>query len=303
MLVWVNGEFMERDQARVSVFDAGYQHAVGLFETMGAQHGVVFRATAHMERLIDSARELLLTQRLQAQALVEAVQHVVQRNELDAARVRLSVTGGDLGASTAGGRGQVDPTVVVFAQPATVYPDSFFEDGVTVTIAEGRVNPLDVMAGHKTLNYWPRVQALQLAATRQAGESLWFSVSNHLASGSVSNIFLVKGEQLLTPIARGEEVDGGLRAPVLPGITRDVILEGALELGLTVERRMLDIDDLLKADEVFLTNSSWGVLPVVKVEKELIDNGSVGKHTLALREHWIETVDRETAISLPGALE
>lgn len=303
MLVWLNGEFVDREHARVSIFDAGYQHAVGLFETMSARNGRVFRADMHIDRLIDSARELLLTQRLQPGPLVEAVQLAVTKNDLESARVRLSVTGGDLGSPDADSGQGVDPTIAVVAQPATVYPNSFFEEGVHVTIADGRANPLDPMAGHKSMNYWPRVQALQIAASRQAGETLWFSVSNHLASGSVSNIFLISDDALLTPIARGEEAAGSLRAPVLPGITRRVIMELAGELGLDVERRMLDIEDLLPADEVFLTNSSWGVLPVVKVERETIGDGAVGDRTRLLRTHWIERVEQETAIRTSDELE
>jgi branched-subunit amino acid aminotransferase/4-amino-4-deoxychorismate lyase len=303
MLVWLNGEFVDREQATVSIFDAGYQHAVGLFETMAARHGRVFRLRQHIDRLIDSTRELLLTQRLVAEPLIEAVQRTVARNNMDTARVRLSVTGGDLGRPASEQAHGVDPTIVIVAQPATVYPDAFFEDGVTVTIADGRLNPLDPMAGHKTMNYWPRVRALQLAAARQAGETLWFSVSNHLTSGSVSNVFIIKDDTLLTPIARGEEVSGALRAPVLPGITRHVVLELAEELGMDAARRMLDIEELLAAEEVFLTNSSWGILPVVQVEREAVGDGQVGDRTRLLRQHWLDRVEQETASHLPDEVE
>jgi len=295
MQVWVNGEFCDRNEAKVSVFDAGYQHAVGLFETMAARNGRVFRAAAHMNRLIGSASELLLTQRLRDEPLIEAMHSVVQRNELEEARVRLSVTGGDLGAPMQQRQQSVDPTIVIAAQPPTLYPDEFFQQGVLVTIADGRLNPLDPMAGHKTLNYWPKVYALQMAATRNASESLWFTVTNHLASGSVSNVFAVRDGVLRTPIARGEEEEGAMTAPVLPGITRALIMELAAEDGLEVQRTMIDIDELLKAQEVFLTNSSWGVLPVVQIEQEKIGEGAVGPTTRRLRERWKATVDEETA--------
>jgi len=162
-------------------------------------------------------------------------------------------------------------------------------------IANGRLNPLDPMGGHKTLNYWSRIRALQDAAAKKAGEAIWFTVSNHLAGGSVSNIFAVKGGTLHTPIAHGEEDDEALPAPVLPGITRSTIIELADELRIGTAKRMLDIDDLLEADEVFLTNSSWGVLPVVGVEAEAIADGNVGEVTKRLREAWRECVERETA--------
>ncbi len=300
MQVWLNGEFVDHDSATVPVFDAGFQHGVGLFETMSARNGRVFRAEAHMHRLIESARELLLSDRLREAPLVEAVNHVVQRNDLDAARVRLTVTGGNLNRLQSKGEGQVDPAVLIVAQPPTEYPPAFFEDGVTTIIADGRDNPFDPMAGHKTLNYWSRIHALQNAASKKAGEAIRFTVSNHLAGGSVSNIFLVKDGELHTPIARGEEVKQAIASSVLPGITRAAIIELAESMNIDTVKRLLDINDLLAADEVFLTNSSWGVLPVAGVEREKIADGKVGALTQQLRNAWLELVENETSNASEG---
>jgi branched-subunit amino acid aminotransferase/4-amino-4-deoxychorismate lyase len=295
MHVWLNGEFVERDRATVSVFDAGFQHGIGLFETMLARNGRMFRPLAHLERLRESARELLLSKALRVRPLAEAVQLTIDRNELEQARVRLTITGGNLDALQAGGSGTHDPTILIVAQPPTQYPDAFFAHGVVVRIADGRQNPLDPMAGHKTLNYWPRILALQSHGAAGASEAIWFSVTNHLASGSVSNVFLVKDGILRTPIARGEEEPGALRAPVLPGITRAAIIELAETMDVETMRCMLDYEDLVGADEVFLTNSSWGVLPVIAVERAKIGAGVVGDVTRRLREAWKQLVDEETS--------
>ncbi|MHC4415132.1 MAG: aminotransferase class IV [Planctomycetota bacterium] len=291
MLVWLNGKLTERDRAVVCAFDAGLQHGIGLFETFAAHHGAVFRAEAHTRRLAESARELLLTESLRADPLAAAVALVVDRNGLESARVRLTLTGGNLNL-LAEGRRRVDPTILIDAHPPTAYPDAFFERGVMVTIADGRENPLAPMAGHKTLNYWPRIHALQLAIAKKAGETLWFTVANHLAGGSVSNVFLVANGRLQTPIARGE--DPATPSCVLPGITRAAIEELADDLGIETAKGMLDIDDLLGADEVFLTNSSWGVLPVVAVERQKIGGGEVGEMTRRLRAAWLDLVEQET---------
>jgi len=169
-----------------------------------------------------------------------------------------------------------------------------FTAGITALIAPPLANPLDPTAGHKTLNYWPRLRTLRQAATAGAGEAIWLNLTNHLAGGAVSNIFLVKAGRLLTPYARGEETQGALPAPVLPGITRAAIIELAAQHGLEVERRMLSVEDLLDADEVFLTNSGWGVLPVSKVEKKQIGGGAAGEITTKLRAGLLELIDRET---------
>jgi branched-chain amino acid aminotransferase len=320
--VFLNGRFVSMDEARVSAFDAGFQHGVGLFETMSARldeegKAQIFRLEQHLERLIASAKMLGLTDRLRVHALAEAVAGTVERSQLARARVRLTITGGDLNLLTrrtmdaAHEEGQeqrrgIEPTVLIVSQPATLYPAEMFERGVGVVIGEMRLNPLDPMAGHKTLNYWGRLRVLQEAAARQAGEALLLLVTNHLAGGCVSNVFLFKQGRLLTPIARGEEgatsegggggagaalprltTGGVLPSPVLPGVMRGWVMDWAREQQVPVERRMLSIDDLLGADEVFLTNSSWGVLPVVRVEREDIGDGEVGGLTADVRRAWL----------------
>jgi branched-subunit amino acid aminotransferase/4-amino-4-deoxychorismate lyase len=294
MQVWINGKFVEREAATVSAFDAGLQHGIGLFETMSAHHGTVFRAEAHCRRLSDSARALLLTESLRPDPLAQAVDQAVERNGLERARVRLTVTGGNLGLPVTAERRRVDPTIIIDVQPPTAYPDAFFEQGVMVVVSDGRLNPMSPDAGHKTLNYWPRIHALQRAAARKGAESLWFTVHNRLAGGSVSNAFVVRQGRVLTPWARGESAEEPGSPAVLPGITRQAIFDLCVPLGIEAERRTLAIEDVLGAEEVFLTNSSWGVLPVVAVERERIGGGEVGNVTARLREAWLALVERET---------
>ncbi len=299
MKAFVNGRFVAMAEATISIHDAGLQHAVGLFETMQAFNGRVFRLEAHVERLVASAKELGLSASLRADPLCECVEATLRENDRAEARLRLTVTGGDLsllGAARSGGGKQPPhtPTVLCVATEPTQYPPSFFASGVTVTIADGRANPFDPGEGHKTLHYWPRLRALASAAAAGAGEALWLSVTNHLVGGSVSNALLVKDGQLLTPYARGEEEAAALPAPVLPGVTRAAVIELAEELDIAVHRRMLDIEDVLGADEMMLTNSSWQVLPVVAVEKGKVGTGEPGPITLKLREALLDRIAAET---------
>lgn len=289
--VFLNGRFVDAAEARVSAFDAGMTHAVGLFETMagGVRGGEasVTRLHDHLDRLAASAKQLRLTDELRKTALAEAVLRTVEKEGSERQRVRLSITGGDLNllASSSGGGSERahDPTVLVSAQPATAYPDAMFEQGVVVAIADAKANPFEPTASHKTLNYWWRLSALRDASAKGAAEALVFQVTNHLCGGCVSNAFVVKDGSLLTPIARGEEAAGALPSPVLPGITRGAVIDAARELGIDVTARMLTIDDVLGADELLLTNSSWGVLPVVAVEASKIGAGTPGEVTQRLR--------------------
>lgn len=291
--VWLNGEFIAIDEAKVSAFDAGFQHGVGVFETMRAAGGRVIDLEKHLARMAESVRVLGLSERMQVEPLAEAVTQTLQRNEQDEARIRVTVTGGDLNMLRSE-RSAHDPTILLTVQPPTEYPDELFEKGVTVGVAEGRANPADPFAGHKTIWYWPRLRELQVAAGKGASEALWFTTRNHLASGCVSNVMIVHEGVLVTPPARGEETEGAAPSAVLPGVVRGNVLEWAAQEGLQVERSEIDVERLLKASEVFLTNSSWGVLPVVNIEQSPIGNGELGEFTRTAISHWRTRLENGT---------
>jgi branched-subunit amino acid aminotransferase/4-amino-4-deoxychorismate lyase len=293
--VWLNGEFVDPDKAQVSAFDAGIQHGVGLFETMHARDARVLHMWRHLARIQASSRELGLSSELHINPLAEVIRRAVEKADLPDARVRLTITGGAMNmlAGAAASDSQPQATILVQVQPSTKYPEAMFERGIIAGIAEPRLNPVDPMLGHKTINYWMRLRELQIAAQRGAGESIFLTLSNHLAGGAVSNIFVVKGGVLSTPIARGEEPTerGAIRSPVLPGVTRSAIFGYASTMDIETRIAMLSINDLLDADEVFLTNASWGVLPVTQVEAKPIADAAPGAMTRRLRAAWLEALD------------
>jgi len=291
----LNGRMLPPCDAHLSVEDAGFQHAVGLFETFHTYHGQVFRLEQHLDRLARSARELGLDPDLNTAHLADAVQQTIDHNQLDRARLRLTITPGSLSLL----RQEADattpaPTVLIVPSEPPTYDRAYFDQGITVLLAPPGANPFDPMAGHKTLAYWGRLMTLRQAARAGAGEAIWLNITQHLASGAVSNLFLVKDGQLFTPIAHGEEVDGALPSPVLPGITRAAILELAQTMDLKVHQQMLSVEQMLEADEVFLTNTSWLVLPVTRVEKAVVADGNPGPITHQLRQKLLELIVAET---------
>lgn len=324
-VAFLNGRFLSDQSplpgealgdARISAFDAGVQHGVGLFETMlgGVRASTpdadpadraawVYRLDEHLARLKKSAHDLGLSESLNTAALAEAVLQTIERSGLERARVRLTITGGDLNLLVRRpgepGAGH-DPTVLIVAQPATDYPQAMFDRGTSVVINDARANPLNPFEGHKTLGYWWRLRGLQAAASRGAGEAIVLQVSNHLAGGCVSNLFIARGGTLYTPIARGGEHPGAMSSPVLPGITRSAIIELAKGRGVECVTQMLSVQEMLDADEVFLTNSSWGVLPVVGVlglgEKRAIGDGVPGSLSRELRQLWLDEVRRAAMV-------
>jgi branched-chain amino acid aminotransferase len=283
--VWLNGEFIDDTEAGVSVRDAGFLHAAGVFTTVRVKDGLPVRLDAHLSRLRRSCETLFVPLVPNDAVLTEAAVGLVRRLNLRQARMRLTVTRGVADFQ------QAVPTALWTAAPFEPYPAPFYDNGMTVIVMnQHKLNPYDVQAGHKTLDYFSRFNALQAAARKSAAEALWFNVHNYLQSGSISNVFLVTRGVLRTPPTDEELKDQDTAAStpypksnVLPGVTRAAVLEAATEQGIEVQRCGLSIDDLLAADEVFLTNSLMGVMPVGRVEQHAYAAGP-GPVTARLRE-------------------
>jgi len=272
---------MPAEQAQVSVFDSGFMQGIGLFETMRACEGVVFRLERHLERLANSARKLGWTVVPDVDDLRQNVAQVVGASEHADLRVRLTVTTGSLRAAE---QDTPELTIVATAAPGVKYPPELYAKGVTVLVSKHRHNRNDPTAGHKTTSYFARLAALRQAHAQQAFEALCFTHDNRLAEGAISSVFVVEDEELLTP---------PLETPVLPGITRATVIELARDLRIPVRAEELVINDVLSADELFLTNSLMGIMPVVRVEREPVGTERPGELTQRLAEAYQAAVERE----------
>ncbi|UCG32845.1 MAG: aminotransferase class IV [Phycisphaerales bacterium] len=276
--LFLDDEFVPPDLARVPASDAGLLHGAGLFETMRAHNGVVFRLRQHLDRLRNSAEALHLTLPENLDRAPQIISELLQRNDQREARVRLTVTPGHCERSS--------PLLIIATQPYEPYPDELYESGMTVLVTDRRQTPYDASCAHKTLSYYNRLLALREAAQRSCHEALWFTYEGRLAEGSVSNVFLVKDSSLLT---------APLDTPILPGITRATVLEIAAHRGRALQERSLAIDDLLDADEVFLTNVIMKVMPVCRIEAKEVGDGKPGPVTREIARAYDELVEKECA--------
>lgn len=291
--VWLNGEFIAEETASLGLRDTGLLHAAGVFTTMRSVAGRVYRLDAHLARLRASCDTLLIPLVVKDKALRAAVDELLRRNQLTDARLRLTVTRGAAAQDPIHGL-RLSPNVFMTAAPFEPYPAEYYERGMTVVLLdEQKLNPYDVQAGHKTLNYFSRLTALRSATQRQAGEALWFNVHNYLQSGSISNVFIVKQGTLITPPTNEELRDKSVaeataypRSAVLPGITRGAVLELARAAGINVQLRSIDVNELLEADELFLTNSIMGIMPICRIERHPIGQDKPGGTTLQLSERY-----------------
>jgi branched-subunit amino acid aminotransferase/4-amino-4-deoxychorismate lyase len=295
--VWLNGNFVEEAAASIPLRDAGLLHGAGVFTTMRADGGRVFRLAQHLQRLRGSCEALFIPLPFNDDAMAAAVRVLLERNALADARLRLTATRGGATADPLYGT-RVEPNAFLTAAPLERYPVEFYERGMTVRLVDDyKLNPYDVTAGHKTLNYFARLHALREAARLGAGEALWFDVHHYLQSGSVSNVFVVKDGELFTPPTprelRDELAPGAVpyaKSSVLPGVTRAAVIELARAARVDVHLAGIDVRGLLDADEVFLTNSVMRVMPVCRIERKPIGADKPGPVTTMLAARFDELV-------------
>src|SRR6266700_123504 len=196
---WLNGHFVDEDAPSLSLRDTGLLHGAGVFTTMRAKNGRVFRLSQHLQRLRNSSEALFIPLLFTDADLAAAVDELLSRNNLSDARLRLTITRGQSVQDPLHGTHLV-PNCFLTATELQPYPAHYYAQGQTVMLNdEQKLNPHDVQAGHKTLDYFSRHAALREAVRRGAGEALWFNTHNYLQSASVANIFAIKDNTLLTP--------------------------------------------------------------------------------------------------------
>jgi branched-chain amino acid aminotransferase len=278
--VFLNDKLVDIDKACVSVTDSGFLYGAGLFETMRSHDGVVFALKDHLDRLFISAEVLSIDNPYSREYITYAINEVLSANKLADARLRLTLTNGPMAESDQ----QRKSTLLITATKLRSYPPEYYKKGVMVVLCPFKQNPIDPTSGRKTTSYFSRMIALNMAHQKRAAEALWFTVDNRLAEGCISNVFLVKDEQLYTP---------PITTPVLPGVARKTVCELAKHNSIKLTEKDLSIDDLLGADEIFLTNVIMLVMPITKVEKHTVGDGQVGLVAKKLHKSFEELVKKE----------
>jgi len=282
--VFLNDKLVDLDKACISATDSGFLYGAGLFETMRSYNGVVFSLTDHLDRLFFSAAALRINHTYDRKYITDAVYKVLRANKLADARLRLTLTSGPMSQSNEQHKG----TILITAKELQPYPPEYYEKGVQVILCPFKQNPSEPIYGHKTTSYFSRMLGLNLAHQKRAAEALWFTVDNRLAEGCISNVFLVKDSALYTP---------PIRTPVLAGVSRKTVCQIAFKDSIKFIEKDLYINDLLRADEIFLTNVIMQIMPVNSVEKHTVGDGKVGPMTKKLQKHFDEFIKNECQMS------
>ena len=268
--IYIAGEFYDKENAKISVYDHGLLYGDGVFEGMRSYNGKVFKMQQHLDRLWESAHSILLQIPIDKTQMNDAVYETLKINDITDGYIRLIVT---RGAGTLGldPNRTSDPQVIIIADKIALYPPELYENGLEIiTAATIRNHPAALNARIKSLNYLNNILAKIEGLQAGCQEALMLNHKGDVAECTGDNIFIVKSGKLLTP-----PIDAG----ILAGITRQAVIDIAQEKNIEVHEITLSKHDVYTADECFLTGSAAEVIPVIKVDSREIGTGKPGPIT------------------------
>lgn len=278
--VWMNGQLVDKLDAKVSVYDHGLLYGDGVFEGIRIYSGKVFKHAEHIARLYDSAKSIALTIPLTPDQMMKAVEETVAANKKVDGYIRLLVTrgAGNLGLDPR----KCEPVVIVIVDDISLYPSELYENGLEViTSSFIRNHPNATNPRVKSLNYLNNILAKIEAIRAGCLEAIMLNHKGEVAECTGDNLFVVKNGLLKTP-----PPDAG----ILEGITRNLVIELAEKAGIPFREATLTRHDVYVADELFLTGTAAEVIAVTKVDGRVIGDGKQGPLTKRLREAFTKAI-------------
>jgi branched-chain amino acid aminotransferase len=281
-IIYLNGRLIPRSKAKLSPFDHGFLYGYGLFETMRAYNGHIFHLDCHLARLRHSAESIGLADRLTAFDLEAACTKTLDANKLKDARLRLTISAGE-GDMTPDPSTCSSPTVLITARNFIPLPSEKYESGFKAALSSLRRNSQSPLSRLKSTCYMENILARTAARAAGYDEAIFLNEQGYLAEGSTTNIFLASNGELITP---------SLESGVLPGITREAVLEIARASNIKVMERQVELKELIEAEEAFFTNSIVELMPLTWVEGKPIGTGKPGQLSKELLAAYRKLVDK-----------
>ncbi len=262
-IVYINGLFWTIDKANISVLDRGFTHGDGLFETMRVYSGKIFRLEHHLDRLFQSARSILIELPITRNEIRSAIYAALKLNGLSNSIVRLTVTRGELDSGV-----NVDysspPTIVILVKPVKAISKKTYKEGIGIKLyKKSAIRTQGISNKIKSCNYLSNIILRENALKENFFEAILLDHNHNVTEGTISNIFIIKNNQLKTPI---------LNEFVLSGIIRQAILDLCLENNIPFKEDLITERELYEADELFLTNSAIEILPVRNINHHKLKN-------------------------------
>ena len=283
-LVYVNGKLIPEKDAKISVFDHGVLYGDGVFEGVRGYNGRIFKLKEHLERLYNSAKAIMLEIPLGFAELENAIIQTVRANKLKDCYIRIVVTRGvgDLGLDP---RKCKTPTLFIIANKIELFPKRLYKEGISIVTAATRRNlPESVNPAIKSLNYLNNILAKIDAINSGVLEALVLNTEGYVSECTGENIFIYKKGTLFTP---------PVSAGALEGVTRDTVIEIALNQNIRTEEVLLTRYHLYIADECFLTGTAAEIMPVTKIDGRKIGSGKIGSFTQKISEEFQKVVEVE----------
>ena len=280
--IFLNGEIVSGDRAKVSVLDRGFLYGDGVFETMRTYGGKIFHLEDHLDRLFRSANLLQLGLPWTRSWLESSIKSTLAANAPgEDVLIRLTVSRG-VGRDGLDPPKNAEPTIVIAVRPLPEIGEVAFKNGRKAAIVSTRRNSIESLnPAAKTLNFLNNILAKIEARKLSADEAIMLNGDGKVTEATVGNIFCVKNKLLSTP----PDADG-----ILPGVTRKIVAELAAANDIRCEEKSLWPDDLLGADELFLTMTSVGIMPITAIDGLVVGTGEAGAITRKLHELFIEHV-------------
>lgn len=282
--VYLNGEYVPQEAAKISVFDHGFLYGDGVFEGIRAYRGRVFKLDEHIQRLFTSAQAISLKVPVSPEELREKILEALRKNRLQDAYIRVVISRGegDLGLDPAK---CPYPQLIIITDKISIYPERLYQEGLEVIISSvRRNNPCALDPRIKSLNYLNNILAKLEAATKGVPEAIMLNKDGYVAECTGDNLFIVEEGVLITP---------PIWAGILKGITRDVVIELAGKEGIPVEEKFFTPFSIYTSDECFLTGTAAEIIPVTRVNGRVIGDGMAGHTTRILIARFREFAQRE----------
>jgi branched-chain amino acid aminotransferase len=285
--VWVNGRRIGADEPAISALDRGFTLADGVFETIRVYGGAPFMFAQHLARLARGAATLHIDVPSAFVDYISAALGHARGSGLVEAALRVTLTrgvGDAPGLAPPPASDTRGATFVVTLHEAPVFPAELRARGITARVASMRRNEYSPLSDCKTLSFTDAIAALAEARAGGADDAILLDTRGHVSEASASNVFVVSDDALVTPPRS---------CGVLPGITRNVVMEIADSLGIAVEERALELDELRMADEAFLTSTLREIAPLVAIDGSAIGGGAPGGLTQVIMREYASYVQQD----------
>ena len=272
MKKYLDGNFVDKKDAKISVFDHGLLYGDGAFEGIRSYDSLILKCEEHVNRLYETAQAIELVIPLSKDEMIQAIADTLKENKLEDAYIRVIVTRGegDLGLDPKKCYGK--PSIIIIADNIVLYPQEFYSNGMEIiTVKTRRNHPEALHPKLKTLNYLNNILAKIEAGKEGYIEAIMLDHEGYVAECTGDNIFFIKDGRMFTP-----------NRSILIGITRNMVIEIAKEEGIITEERLIELGEIYSADECFLTGTAAEIIPVVKVDGKVIGNGKPGTVTKRL---------------------